>query len=83
MKIQSIVPFPLGPHDSVSYQEAMKMVGQKFPATDERHNKIGESEIIDVDWRGPNEVLLTIEMEIDPPFTEVINSKARYSIEER
>lgn len=66
MKIQSVVPFPMGAYDIMSRDTAMKLIGQKFPATDENHNKIGNSKVIDVEWRGPNDILLTIEMEINP-----------------
>lgn len=82
MKVRSVVPFPMSPHNIISRDTAMKMIGQKFPATDQSHNKIGESEIIDVDWRGENDILITIEMDVQGPIADQLNevSKGRYSI---
>lgn len=64
MKIRSRVPLPLGPHDVVTREVAQSMIGQQFPATIEGV-KVGNSVVIDVDWRDQNEVWLEIEMDVD------------------
>lgn len=64
MKIRSVMPFPIGPYDLMPRETAMDLVGQTFPATNDKHETIGMSKIVDVDWRSGQEVYLTIEMEM-------------------
>lgn len=63
MKVRSGAPLPLGPDDVLSKEEAEKMVGQKTQTKFDGRD-IGVSTIVEVDWRGPNDVWITMENEI-------------------
>lgn len=64
MKIRAEVPLPLGRYDHISREVATSIIGQKFPAKVDGV-KIGTSTVTDVNWRDSNDVILTIETEVD------------------